>query len=199
MNNKTHLWAVRVSNTEFSEAVQRIAFSFGYHWAGEQDQVVKYTSEPVLCFDSVRKTIKYLTQLDNVQNYVCKVCFSLEDVIATFNSPPKVIKTEKVGQFEIDEDGTVLFKGIYHFTSECFNNVIEVRNKLMGKKQKLPVIRFRYHSPTSGLKVRQIALVGEDDVYLNGLDLEDGNKFKQFRKDRLEAGGTIWFGGLKEV
>lgn len=198
MNNKTNSWAAIVGTNALSEAVQRVAFTFGYEWKWTGKCIIA-TGYPVLIFNPNDKTIGYALGQQDVDNLVCKVCVTFDQVMDTFKNSPKVKKVEEVGCVKVHEDGSLLVEETYVIDGKDIDKIIDVRNKLMGKKQKLPVVKFRYHSPTSGAKVRQIALVGEDDVYLNGLDLKDGNKFKQFRKDRLEVGGSIWFCGLKEV
>lgn len=192
--------AALVGNSSMSEAVQRIAFTFGYKWAASIGQKVYSADSPVLYFNTQEKVIKHGTIARNAGHEAYKVCVTMDQLIDALKNPVNVVQ---VGNVEISSDGSVTVKGNeasrHSMNSEEFERVVEARNKMMGKKVKLPVIQFRYHSPTSGGKVRRIALLGEDDVYLSGLDLEDGNTFKQFRKDRLEVGGSIWFDGLKEV
>jgi hypothetical protein len=47
-----------------------------------------------------------------------------------------------------------------------------------------------------GRKLRRLMVVDEGVDYLSGLDMEDGNLFKRFNKDRI--GGEIQFLGLSE-
>lgn len=197
MNNKTNSWAAIVGTTALSEAVQRVAFTFGYQWKGVGMNITG-TSYPVLIFNPDDKTIGYSLDQRTIGNLVCKACVTFDQVMDLFKNPPKSKKMEKVGSLEVYDDGSVFVESGVAITSDVFNKVVEIRNKLMGKKVKLPVIRFRYHSPTSGAKVRNIALLSEDKDHLAGLDLDDGNTFKQFRKDRLMVGGAIWFLGLTE-
>lgn len=205
MNKNTNVWAAIVGGPSESEAIQRIAFTFGYKWDNGLDcpYAVKY---PALLFDADTKTISYSDDRNGLDDKVCQVCVSLVQAMNLFLTPPNNPKKKEktVKTMRIFEDGSALVGNspvLYDFSPADFEEAIKIRNKLMGKeepKKNLPVIQFRYHSPTSGSKVRTIALLNEDKVYLSGLDIEDGKKFKQFRKDRLMVGGAIWFLGLTE-
>lgn len=199
MNKKTNVWSAIVETASASETVQRTAFTFGYRWNGSTGQIVCNTIAPVLLFNPDDRTIMYGLTKNIAEDKSCEICFTYDHVLQMLKNPPKVKKVEEVGCVKVHEDGSLLVAETYVLINKDVEQIVEVRNKLMGKKQKLPVVRFRYHSPTSGSKARHVALVSEDDVYMSGLDLDDGNKFKQFRKDRLEIGGSVWFCGLKEV
>lgn len=192
--------AALVGNSAMSEAVQRIAFTFGYKWAANIGQKVYSVDSPVLYFNTQDKIIKHGMVARNAGHEAYKVCVTMDQLIDALKNPVNVVQ---VGNVDVSSDGSVTVKGNeasrHSMNSEEFEQVVEARNKLLGKKVKWPVISFRYHSPTSGLKNRRIALVSEDDTYLSGLDLEDSNLYKQFRKDRLMVGGSILFVGLKEV
>ena len=76
----------------------------------------------------------------------------------------------------------------------------EINYKNFGANQNLPkrdkaghfvpkykqLRKFGYHSVASNsIKIRLIELVEENDDYIVGLDIEAGNKLKNFRKDRI--------------
>jgi len=197
MNNTTNVWAAVTGYAAASETVQRMAFTFGYSWSGAR-QVVMNTTAAALLFNPDNKTIEYALLRDTVEEKACKVCVTYDQVLETLKNPPKVVRMEKVGAVEIWDDGSLLVDKQYPISADTFRLIVEARNKLMGKKVKMPIIRFSYDSPTSGKKVRKIALLREDKDYLEGLDFDDGMGYKQFRKDRIPIGTSILFLGLTD-
>jgi hypothetical protein len=196
MNNKTNLWAAIVGTATFSEVVQRVAFTFGYEWESVGKEVTR-TEHPVLVFDPNNKFITYYHDQRTVGSFVCKVCVTLDQVMDTCKNPPKVKKEEKIGDVEVFEDGSVLVGGKYSLSNNDVETVITARNRLMGKKQKLAAIQFSYDSPTSGQKLRRLAVTEDGGDVYSGLDMDNGNTFKRFRKDRIV--GKVVFVGLASV
>lgn len=194
--------AAFVGNPAISEAVQRIAFTFGYKWLATGQTINTIDDFKVLYFNIIDKTITGGFNTRNVNDEAYEVCIQFEKLIDALKNSVNVHMT-KVGNIEVYRDGSVTVKGNeasrHSMNSEEFEKVVEARNKLLGKKQKFPAITFRYNSPTTGLMSRHVALVSEDDTFLSGYDLNDGNVFKKFRKDRLAIGGSIIFQGFREV
>lgn len=196
--DKANTWAAQVGSREVSEAIQRIAFSFGYNWAGqnESNQSVQLFDIKVLYFHIEGKKITYGASAELTHLYASKVCKTIDDVINAFKNSP--LSKKVIGDTEIYEDGTVVFGHTKQNAME-FDEVVKVRNEFLGREVKrnkmVPKVRFLYNSPSSGQKVRT-ALVLEDfgDTYAC---LDDDYAFKQFRKDRIV--GDIEFLGLKEV
>lgn len=95
MNNKTNVWAVKLGRQNASEMVQRLAFSFGYEWVNPiQKQNVSNLSATVIYFSPTNKKMMPMFRHINIENDVCKVCLSLEDVLETLRNPP-VVKVEE--------------------------------------------------------------------------------------------------------
>lgn len=204
MNNKTNAWAVTVDNPKFSEAVQRIAFSFGYNWGPfGNDTKPQYTNATALCFYPNSKSIKYGTATDISSLDVCKVCNTLEEVVDNFNNPPF---DNNIGPLELYKDGSVLARQGNHFVAiskEYFDKAVVVRNELLGreeknKKRSLPIVTFKYDSIsiTEKRRKREILLLKDDVEYYYGLDVKDNFSFKKFRKDRIS--GNVTFVGMSE-
>lgn len=205
MNTKTNTWATLVGSLAISEAIQRVAFSFGYKWPGHTEGEVVNTRYPVLFFNPDLKTIGFAFDTKDVDLMACKLCVTLDQVVQLLKTPPVVKKelwVKLCNGTTVHKDGSVLFGSGTRSVAVCsteMEEVIETRNKLMEKKEKkvLPVIQFRYDSPSSGNRLRKL-MVLEDQAYsYSGLDMDDGNQFKNFRKDRIV--GTVMFGGFAET
>jgi hypothetical protein len=207
MINNTNAWAVTVDNPKFSEAIQRIAFSFGYKWSLlKEDNKPQYTNATALYFYPNSKSILYGTATDISRKDVCRVSNTLEEVIENFNNPPS---NSSIGKFQFYKDGSVLVGQMGRSVSihkEEFDEAVVARNKFLGrednsKKRSFPIIKFKYDSKTSKKKsVRQIILLGETEEYYNGLDMNDlknPNSYKVFRKDCVL--GDIQFIGFSEA
>lgn len=206
MNNNTNAWAVTVGNSKFSEAVQRIAFSFEYQW-GDFTKSVKHTDVPVLYFTPGNKYITYGTSRDGLEDQVCKVVNTLEEVIENFNNPPSNTSVS-IGKFQFYRDGSVLVGQMGRSVSihkEEFDEAVVARNKFLGrekknKKRRFPIVKFKYDSKSSKKKeVRRIILLEETEDIYSGLDMNDmknPNSYKVFRKDCVL--GDIQFIGLSE-
>lgn len=200
MNNKTNKWAVLVSTPALNEAVQRIAFSFGYEWHG-RGKSLSNNIENVLYFNPIDKKITFGMDSKEIELYACKVCNTLEQVMETFANPPnnqkrvlEIATLHKDGS--VDLIGTVL-------SSSKFDELVKIRNEFLGQKEvkvnknrRLPKVGFIYSGSSSGKRNRRVMIVEDlGDTYAC-LDMDDGNAFKQFRKDRIL--GSIWFIGLSE-
>jgi len=206
MNKKTNIWAVKISSFPVREAILRIAASYEYtwlntSWAGGGGACVG----GYIYFNPTNKKMVAKSSAYNVEADVCKIALTIEDVMNLFINPPQVEKTPtsvKVGDHTIHADGSVYFEQGYDsvsVTKKTMDELISARNKLIGsgdKKAKLPIVEFFYKSPTSGRKLRRLMVVDEGPDYLFGLDMEDGNLFKRFNRDRI--GGEIRFLGLSE-
>lgn len=207
-NSKSTEWAALVGSPAISEAVQRIAFTFGYRWITTHDKV-NHTDAPVLIFNSANKVISYESKSVGLSEKVCKVCVCLDEVIQTFQNPPTEVSESREtleNGTTVFSDGSVLFrkyklsKETVALTSPDIDEMISVRNKLLGKEEKKsvsPVVRFRYASPSSGQNLRKLMVLEDSVDSYSGLDMEDGNSFKRFRKDRIVGG--VMFVGLSEV
>jgi hypothetical protein len=203
MNNKTNTWATVVLNPTLSEAIQRIAFSFGYNWPLSGKLEPKYTDATVLYFNPNDKSLTYGFSTDGLQTEVCKVCNTLEGVIELLNNPPTI---NKVGPLKLFKDGSALaLQGTNSvvISKDDFDKAVVVRNELLGQKEKnkkrsLPIVTFKYDSIsiTEKRRKREILLLKDDVEYYYGLDVKDNFSFKKFRKDRIS--GNVTFVGMSE-
>ena len=204
MNNKTNTWAAQVGSREASEAIQRIAFSFGYNWADQttSTQRVQLFDITVLFFHPEDKTITYGTSVSHAYLYACKVCRTIDDVINAFNNPPVIKQKKTVGDTDIYHDGSVYF-GHKDQNAKEFDEVVKARNEFLGrevqKNKMVPKVRFLYNGPSSGQKIRTVLILEDSGDRYSCLDVDDDTTtpFKYFRKDRIV--GAIEFLGLKEV
>lgn len=143
MNNKNNMWAMVVKNREMNEAIQRIAYSFKYKWRGSVDSSInkecdiRFLNASVLYFSIEEKLITYSMDSNEtyLNNNVFKVCYTIDGAVATFNNPPKIIKSEKIGNAEVFPDGSILFNDWIVLTSDDVDNIIRVRNKLIKNEQ----------------------------------------------------------------
>lgn len=206
MNTKTNTWATLVGSLGISEAVQRVAFSFGYKWSGHKSGEVVNTNYPVLYFNPDLKTIDFGVDTKTVDENACKLCVMLDQVVELLKTPPDVKKrwVKLYNGTTVHKDGSVLFDSgtrSVAVSSTEMEEVIEARNELMDKVEKkkvLPVIQFRYSSPSSGERIRKLMVTDDQGDFYSGLDMEDdSNLFKRFRKDRVV--GTVMFVGFSET
>lgn len=189
MNKNTNVWAALIGGPAESEAIQRIAFSFGYKWSNGLNcpYALKF---PILLFDADTKTIRHSDDKVSLDKTVCEVCVSLVQAMKLFLSPPNnpKMKMKAVKTAKVFEDGSVLVGNspvLYDFSSEDFEEVVKQRNQLMGKKRKLLLVGFVYDSPSSGRRDRRVTLIEDSVDSYAGLDVDDSNTFKRFRKDRI--------------
>jgi hypothetical protein len=222
INENVNVWAVQVDTTEASEAVQRVAFSFGYGWPGEwpfTDGVkeVNHTDRKSLYFYPDEKVIRHGTNPFESIVPVCKVCTTIVEVIQLLKNPPvakkvKTVSMSKCGSHDVFADGSVLIRDRSNdrvtvaVLPKEMEEVIKTRNELMGKKEdkneskKLyPLIQFLYNSPSSGKRVRRVAFVEDKGEAYACLDLDDNNLYKLFRKDRMSRFEHPSFLGTVEV
>lgn len=125
MNNKACMFYVNIKNRDESEAIQRIAFSFGYGWGGVK-QVVSYFEAPFLFFNPNQKIITYSFDKVFFENEVCVMCNTIEDVVRMFHY------LSNSGNYVVNLDGSVLYDG-KRITSEKFDELSEVRNIILGR------------------------------------------------------------------
>lgn len=202
MNKNTNQWAVMVGNINVSEAVQRIAFSFGYEWLGSGKAIYDTAGNQILYFNPDNKRITCGLDCRKLSNLdACKVCYTLEEAMETFKNPPQGVKMVEIGNVKIYNDGSLLVSDDYPLDSKVVDKIFETRIKLMGKEKsnsrRLPILQFVYDSPTSGRLVREVLLLKDNIDTYEGLDVRDGKAFKHFRKDRIS--GTVTFVGLSEA
>jgi hypothetical protein len=187
MNTNTTKWAVEVGNERLSKAVQTIAFSFGYSWAGGV-QLPQFVIDRYLKFDPEFKRIHSSDDRKSLETQVCKIVTSFDDVMKMFENPPKA--DLEIGDFTIAKDGTVMiYKGIGKtvITSDEFDKVVAERNKYLGKKGKLPVVRFVYTSQNSGRKMRNVIVTKMTTERITGLDMDDDNKLKEYLVSKVSG------------
>jgi len=68
--------------------------------------------------------------------------------------------------------------------------ITEVRKKAVAKKkvnpvEKNPLVKFQYPRKDYGYGYREVRLISANGKYLVGLDINDKNRFKKFRRDRI--------------
>lgn len=198
MNKRTNKFAVEVGSPNISEAVQRIAFSYGYNWigSGKVPNEVKYTDSKFLCFDSVHKSITWASNKFDLVSIMNQIVNTFEDAMVLFKNPPKV--SAMVGTSEIFVNGDVKIGGIVTVDSEMWEKLVKERNAYLGHKdvKKLPVVTFSYSSKSSGKTIRKVALLEKTEDCVHGLDLNDKNRFKRFLLKNVS--GEMVFVGFTE-
>jgi hypothetical protein len=190
MNTNTNKWAVEVGNANLSEAIQTIAFSYGYVWAGSyrNEKKVSQLSAKFLVFTPSTMTITYSDSRFEVELAVNQVVTSFDSVMNLFKSPPAV--SVKVGSdITVNKTGDVSLK-TFVIPSGLFDQVVTARNTLLGKKNKLPVVRFTYTSQNSGRKTRNVMVTEMTEDAISGLDMDADNKFKKFLVGKVGAAGV---------
>lgn len=191
MNNRTNRWAVQVT-PKLSEAVQRIAFSYGYKWhAGPSG--VRYTQYPFLIVHPDTKAFGFCEK-DPVENQelVSRVVTTFEDVIDLFNNPP---------ESPLVVEGTVILRNgdvkphALELAAEHFDKVVKARDELLARNRKeLPVVTFVYTSQSSTKKDRRVAVTKFARMFIEGYDIDDKNRYKRFLMDRIN--GFVAFDGF---
>lgn len=149
---------------------------------------IRYLDAKVLYFNPDNKRISYDIHRRDVPILACKVCASMQDVMDCFANPPsRKNKSESFGGIEVFEDGTVVYGDKpckVKVESDVFDKIVETRNKLMGKENATVLeVRFTYD------RIRNVSVKSVDDTYLCGLDMDDNNVFKRFRKDQIGVHG----------
>lgn len=183
MNKKTRQFAVQVSSPGHSEAVQRIAFSFGYGWPMDGKNII-HTNAKFLVFDPEGMLIFWANLKSELMN-VEIVISTFEEVIKLFNNPPKSVLS--VGNMNVWENGDVEFPFAGRLTSDGFDTVVREREKFIGRtiKKNLPLVSFSYKSKSSGVKNRYIAVTTVDPEWIGGLDQDDEWKYKKFLRNSI--------------
>ena len=82
-------------------------------------------------------------------------------------------------------DGKIVCEGKGHGEHKWILNGPEAENPSYSE-----VAEFVYNSSSGETKWRKVGLVECSQDYLKGIDLDDDNKFKQFRMDRIIGGNN---------
>jgi hypothetical protein len=199
------MWAVAVQNPAISEAVQRIAFSFGYGWSARPPgkDVVQYINSKWLVVTPHMKRIHH-TQSDPTNfNGVIKVVNTISEVVELFKNPPKTtlsfntnVVIHPTGQV------SVLINAItsYVFESDKFDELVDKRSEFLGRnkdKKKLAKASFIYTSQNTGRRMRTVLIIDSTETNIRGFDLDESNyKIKNFLKSKIDGG--IAFIGYEE-
>jgi hypothetical protein len=188
MNTNSSKWAVEVGNANLSEAIQTIAFSYGYSWSGWGAKTVDNTTAKFLVFNPESKALTY-------GNYRYELEDTCSQVVTTFDAVMTLLKTPPTTTVKVGSDITVSKSGdvsvrLWTVGSDLFDKVVTARNTLLGKKNKLPVVKFTYTSQNSGRKTRNVMVTEMDADYISGLDMDADNKFKKFLVGKVGVGGV---------
>lgn len=192
MNKTVNKWAVEVGTPENSEVIQRLAFSFGYHWAANSTEVI-LTNTNFLIFEPKSKEITYWNSRDGVVLWVCQIVVEFDKALSLFKNPPNNIF--EVGGFQITSTGDVIH-AMETITSDVFEKVVAEREKMLGRKpekapkSKLPNVHFRCGTVSCQLLVQHV-----DKHGIEGIDLAD-RVYKTFKFTEITS--PIYFDGLVE-
>jgi hypothetical protein len=85
-----------------------------------------------------------------------------------------------------EKDGKIICEGEGHGEHKWILNGPPIEDKPSYNE----VAEFVYNSSSGETKWRKVGLVECNQDYLKGIDLEDENKFKQFRMDRIVGGNN---------
>ena len=138
MNTNTNNWAMGVDTPNMCEAVQRIAFSYGYRWEGAKSeskmgQKIYRDHIKFLLFYPSTKTMQFTCLRPEAEKIVSKVVTSLEEAVLLFNNPPEDFLV--VGNVKITSNGSVIVADAVGMSAELFDEVVEKRrNFLAGVK-----------------------------------------------------------------
>lgn len=195
MNKNTNRWAVEVKNANLSEAIQTIAFSFGYKWIGDSEsKLEKAITVKYLVFNPDTHQITWSTHWESLD--VNEITSDLDRAMELFKNPPE--NEVKVGSnITVKMDGNVNVLG-HVISGELFDKVVKQRDIILGKvtKHKLPVVMFTYTSVSTGTKLRKLLVTNMTADYIEGLDADDRYKYKKFLMDRMV--GSLYFKGFDE-
>jgi hypothetical protein len=92
MNKRTNIWAVEVDNNKLSEAVQRIAFTYGYLWSSKKELEIRNTYFKYIYFNPTTKRICLKPNDLPMDDYVCKVVSTFVEIMDNLEFPPVVSK-----------------------------------------------------------------------------------------------------------
>jgi hypothetical protein len=200
MNPNTNKWAVEVATPNVSEAIQRIAFSYGYRWpvGPAEGEMVSHTNARFLMFTPDGNTIQWANYRQDVEAYVNQIVATFDKVVDLFKNPPQ--NKLKVGaDILVSKNGDVQ-AGVWTIHAELFDKLVAERAVFMGKepvKPKLPVAMFVYTSKSTGRKSRNVLVTKLEGDSLEGLDRDDRNRYKKFLISRVE--GPVNFVGFADA
>lgn len=185
-------WAVRCQDSKFNEAIQRIAFSFGYAW-NSINKTVQYSDARMLFFHPEDKVITY--SYDNNTGLASVVVNTVSEAMDLFVNPPSNLK--KAAGMTLNKDGSVLVEKLGVYTKNEFDEVVETRKTFLGdaKKETLPKVDFKYLT-NKGHTDNNIAVISMNNGNLEGYDLNDCNRIKTFSV--IYIVGPIRFNGFWE-
>ena len=204
MNTNMSRWAVEVGHENLSEAVQTIAFSYGYSWFSWGDKTIGNTTAKFLIFNPETKAITYADFWYELEDTCNQVVTTFDGVMKLFKNPPTVDLV--IGNFTITKSGDVtVCKGATRsvIPSEDFDKVVNERAKFLKRedptplKQKLPVVQFTYTSQNSGRRLRNVIVTDMTDELISGLDKDADNRFKKFLMSKVS--GTVRFVGFVDA
>lgn len=211
MNKATNHWAVYAGTTQICEAIQRIAFSFGYRWNWDFDKNNVRSTPVHLIFNPDNKTITY-TDLKNtvwLNNNVNIVVYSFDKVINFLKVPPviEVPQVLKISNDTIEKNGDVIFNRFgqapLKVSSDIFDKIVKDRSEFLGikkptnnKKIALPLVIFTYIN-CGEETVRRVYVTSYTVNTISGYDHDDNNKFKQFLSRKVI--GSVIFLAFREV
>ena len=194
MNPNTSKWAAEVSTKNISEAVQRIAFSYGYRWpiGPVNGEKVTQTQTRFLVFNPVDKSITYIHDRFTAEGYVSQIVSTFDQLVNLFTNPPANVL--RVGSsIMVTKDGNVNV-GALVLGADLFDKVVVERDIFLGRnkpvevvKKKLPLVQFTYTSKTSGRTVREVLVVEMKDNFITGFDAKDKFRFKKFLQTKVEG------------
>lgn len=215
MNKQTNKWAVRIGkNANMAEAIQRIAFTFGYLWSGGSNTVFNPNSEFIMV-DPTTKRISYSTNYwleQDVHDQVQEIVQTFDRVVQLFNTPPVIEVLSKPSLYSslvtLEKNGNVKVSGLTLYKS-TFDAIVKERNAFIGvettvvpapvtstEKRKFARLTFQYRSKNTGLRNRKVLVVEFEKDSIKALDIEDGYKFKKFLVKNIV--GSMTFDGYEE-
>lgn len=189
MNNNTNKWAVAVGNVNLSEAIQLIAFQYGYRWPGGGNKVQR-TIAKYLIFNPEDKSILCASWWSDVDLSCSQVVNTIDTVnmfdqaLSFFKTPPTI----KVGtDLVVNKLGDVVNQGTKTITADLFDKLVSERVKILASKGETPVVSFTYTSQTEVRKLRHVAVIKMDNNTILGLDLDDGRRSKLFFTENVRG------------
>jgi hypothetical protein len=199
--NAINKWAVAVDRDYTSEAIQRIAFSFGYNWVNSGQQIMDFECK-FLVFDPKEKVITHADNADFVKTAVNKIVYTINAVMDMFKNPPQE-KLPFRHEVVVSKNGDVNFTIPLTLLSKTFDELVGSRNKFIGKEEpaksdELPAVTFVYKAEAGANKrVRNILVQSVSDTYINGYDVSDSYQFKKFVRNKIV--GDILFEGIRKM
>lgn len=130
MNTNANRWAVKVKNSLMNEAIQHIAFGFGYSWGRTNSNDISWINASFLIFNPDLKIITWANNELDFSDTVYQIVSTYEDVVYLFNHPP--MNSKKIGYFEFKKDGSVSILSDGVFSKDVFDEVVAERAKFLG-------------------------------------------------------------------